>query len=141
MEKPDAENYKLFVDLLNWEPKTGDDFLSIETLGFGRSSHFASPNTAFPKHAHLKNVKAITVNKIHGNELSIAKAMDRFKPQIESMEGAAFFYACDQSSTDCIQIRAISNYVEARKHENSDRVVSLTNAPVNAEVVVTEFCF
>lgn len=105
----------------------GDDFLSIETLGFGKSCHFASPNTAFTKHAHLKEVKAITVNKIHGNELSIAKAMARFKPQIESMEGAAFFYACDQSGTDCIQIRAISNYVERRNRENWKIGLAISN--------------
>lgn len=96
----------------------GEDFLSIDVLGMGRSSHFSSSDSAFTRPADLKKVKAITVNKVHGNELSIAKAFARFKPQIESMEGAAFFYACDQSGTECIQIRSISNYVEKRNREN-----------------------
>ena len=33
---------------------------------------------------------AITVNTVHGNERSIAAVTARFKPQVESMEGAAF---------------------------------------------------
>ena len=35
-------------------------------------------------------VSGITVNTVHGNERSIAAVTERFKPQVESMEGAAF---------------------------------------------------
>jgi futalosine hydrolase len=38
--------------------------------------------------------------------------------QIESMEGAAFFYACRQAGVPCMQIRAVSNYVEKRNRDN-----------------------
>jgi futalosine hydrolase len=62
-------------------------------------------------------VKAITVNKVHGNENSISKIVAQFNPEIESMEGAAFFYACEQTKTCCMQIRAISNIVEKRNRE------------------------
>jgi futalosine hydrolase len=34
------------------------------------------------------------------------------------MEGAAFFYACQQVNARCIQIRAVSNYVEKRNRDN-----------------------
>jgi futalosine hydrolase len=34
------------------------------------------------------------------------------------MEGAAFFYVCEQTKTSCLQIRAISNVVERRNREN-----------------------
>jgi futalosine hydrolase len=96
----------------------GDDFLSIESLGLGKSTYFAKPNLLFPKSNNLTSVRGITVNTVHGNENSISKIKARFNPDIESMEGAAFFYACEQRNTACIQIRAISNVVERRNREN-----------------------
>jgi futalosine hydrolase len=66
----------------------------------------------------LKQVRAITVNKVHGNDDSIMKTSLLLSPQIESMEGAAFFYVCMKMNIPCIQIRAISNYVERRNREN-----------------------
>ena len=90
----------------------------MEILGLGKSTYLPKPNPLFTKHRNLQEVKAITVNKVHGNELSILKTIDRFNPEIESMEGAAFFYACEQANTSCIQIRAISNFVERRNRAN-----------------------
>ena len=97
--------------------ENGDEFLTIEALGLGRSTYFSKPNLLFPKLNNLMSVKAITVNKVHGNENSISKIVAQFNPDIESMEGAAFFYACEQTKTCCMQIRAISNIVEKRNRE------------------------
>jgi futalosine hydrolase len=102
-----------------------EDFLSLVDLGFGEITQYSHQsiqkgeqtnlNLAMPE--QIRKVKAITVNKVHGNEFSIAKTLSRFKAEVESMEGAAFFYACNQSQTPCIQLRAISNYVEPRDKE------------------------
>jgi len=63
----------------------------------------------------LPKVKGITVNTVHGNEQSIEKVIKLFHPDIESMEGAAVFYACNyKNKTPFAEIRAISNYVEIR---------------------------
>jgi len=43
---------------------------------------------------------------VHGNDDSIAAIVERLNPQLESMEGAAFFYACRELKVPCIQIRA-----------------------------------
>lgn len=104
----------------------GDEFLSLDKLGLGITSQTHRPHPGFLT-GGLKAVRAITVNKVHGNELSIAKALARFSPQIESMEGAAFFYACNQSDTRCIQLRAISNYVERRNREKWDIGLAVNN--------------
>lgn len=104
----------------------GDDFLSFDSLGLGLSSHSGFPSPGFSTEG-LREVIGITVNKIHGNELSIAKAMARFNPQTESMEGASFFYACDQFKLPCIQIRSISNYVERRNREKWDIQLAVEN--------------
>jgi futalosine hydrolase len=89
-----------------------DDFIAIDKLGFGESS-FEATYTLSPQF-NLKKVSAITVNTVHGNEVSIQKLSTRANAQLESMEGAAFFYACKQVGLACMQIRAVSNYVEKR---------------------------
>ncbi len=44
--------------------------------------------------ASLPAVSGITVNTVHGRDQSIAAVTARLAPQVESMEGAAFMYAC-----------------------------------------------
>ncbi|MFB9842000.1 futalosine hydrolase [Mucilaginibacter ginsenosidivorans] len=94
-----------------------ETFLSIEKLGFGEA-HF-KPSARLYDHGitHIRQVSAITVNTVHGNEASIKELACRIEPQLESMEGAAFFYACKQAGVPCIQIRAVSNYVEKRNRD------------------------
>lgn len=65
-----------------------------------------------------QNVSAITVNKVHGTEQSIKKIEAKYHPEIESMEGAAFLYTAKIMDIKCLQIRAISNYVEPRNKDN-----------------------
>lgn len=90
-----------------------NNFLTIDQLGFGTNTFNAT--YALPD---LQNVNAITVNKVHGNAESIAKTIEGFNPTVESMEGAAVFYACNLSQIACAQVRAISNYVEPRNRDN-----------------------
>jgi len=63
---------------------------------------------------NAKQVRGVTVNTTHGNEISIKKLCSRIQADIESMEGAAFLWACNQTKTKCVQIRSVSNYVEKR---------------------------
>ncbi|MEZ4894735.1 MAG: futalosine hydrolase [Saprospiraceae bacterium] len=73
------------------------------------------PNPYATQTSFLPNVSGITVNKVHGSKPSIDQlALDFPKAQVESMEGAAFFYACLQAHVPFVQIRSISNYVEPR---------------------------
>ena len=54
------------------------------------------------------------MSTVHGREQSIACVTERFSPQVESMEGAAFMYACLVHGLPFAQVRAISNVVERR---------------------------
>lgn len=90
------------------------DFLPIDQLGFGKSTFSAIPGVASTWYSKLKCVNGVTVNKVHGNEESICRLKERADVAVESMEGAAFYYACDAVSLPSIQVRAISNYVEKR---------------------------
>ena len=62
----------------------------------------------------LPAVHAVTVNTVHGEEHSIDAVVRRFQPQVESMEGAAFMYACLVQGVRFAQVRAVSNIVERR---------------------------
>ena|SRR5689334_23405089 len=100
----------------------GEQFLSVQQLGLlgadeapwsgGRLVNPHAPVNA--EIAGLPAVNGITVNTVHGNPRSIATAVDRFNPDVESMEGAAFMYACLTSGVRFAQIRAVSNMVEKR---------------------------
>ncbi len=66
----------------------------------------------------LPLVKGITVNRVHGNEESIAAFRKQYAADVESMEGAAFALTCLTAEVPYLQIRAISNYVESRNRAN-----------------------
>jgi futalosine hydrolase len=97
----------------------GEHFLTIEELRLPGEASFSNTNP--PSNAALSAlpaVTAITVNTVHGNAQSIAAAARRFRPQVESMEGAAFMCACLMSSVPFAQVRAVSNAVEPRDRES-----------------------
>jgi futalosine hydrolase len=84
--------------------------------------------------AGLPAVRGITVNTAHGNERSIAAVVERFSPQVESMEGAAFMYACLVHRVPFAQVRAVSNIVEKRNRAawQMDRAIdSLSTVAMN----------
>jgi len=95
----------------------GEEFLTIESMGFGESKFKSTAALSDYGSFDLKKCTAITVNTVHGHENSIKKLTGRIQPQLESMEGAAFFYACKQAGVPCLQIRAVSNYVEKRNRD------------------------
>lgn len=90
------------------------EFLSIDKLGFGKSTFNAINGFPADLVNKLRKVRGLTVNSVHGNDTSIAQAMKRHTAEVESMEGAAFYYVCEQMMLPCAQIRSISNYVERR---------------------------
>jgi len=100
----------------------GDRFLTIQDLGLVGSDEFPFENGRLvngrpPRNGVLTGLPTahgITVNTVHGNEPSISAAIERFKPQIESMEGAAFMYVCLDRALPFAQVRAVSNMVERR---------------------------
>jgi futalosine hydrolase len=63
---------------------------------------------------HLKPVNAITVNSATGSQPTIDKLLKKFNPDIETMEGATFFYICTGENLPFLALRSISNRVEPR---------------------------
>lgn len=101
------------------------NFLTVQDLELVDDNEFpftngrlvnATPPTSTTL-AALAAVAGITVNTVRGNEQSITAVKRRFRPQIESMEGAAFMYTCMIHRTPFAQIRAVSNLVEKRNRK------------------------
>lgn len=100
----------------------GPEFLAAHDMGLieadappltgGRLVNAYPPDSATLR--HLPQVRGITVNTVHGDETSIAAVRARLHPDVESMEGAAFMYACLTAGVPFAQVRAISNHVERR---------------------------
>jgi futalosine hydrolase len=101
--------------------ESADGFVPGENLRFTRMQDFPFKNGwlvpdmpfSFPK-INLKTVVAITSDTVHSGPASVKKLKSLFAPAIETMEGAAFFFAAMQCHVPCLQIRAISNRVEPR---------------------------
>ncbi len=63
---------------------------------------------------NIPNANGITVNRVTGCEHTIKINKELFEADVESMEGAAFFYATLLNNIDFYQLRAISNKVQKR---------------------------
>jgi futalosine hydrolase len=105
--------------------ESGAGFLSIHDLKLLEPDEFpftggalvnAAPPPIAPLSA-LRRVSGVTVNTVHGDDASIARVVARFAPDVESMEGAGFMYACLIHGVAFAQVRAISNVVERRNRE------------------------
>ena len=75
----------------------------------------------------LKPVRAITVNTATGSETTRGKLLKKFNPDIETMEGATFFYICSREDIPFLALRAISNKVESRNKNNWNIDLALHN--------------
>ena len=73
----------------------GSEFLTYDKLDLPGEYIFSNNiKDSYTSINQLKKVKGITVNTIHGNEISIAKVKQLYNPDVESMEGAAFYSSC-----------------------------------------------
>jgi len=84
----------------------------------------------------LRPVKAITVNTATGSEATIKRLSGKFDPDIETMEGAAFFYVCSREKIPFFAVRAVSNMVEIRNRDNWDIKLAIDNLSEKIEEIL-----
>lgn len=119
------------------------EFLTLFDSGFLYSDEFPFVNRMLkadklPYVPHLPRVKGITSNISHGRKSSISEMKNRFTAQVESMEGAAFFYVCRWMGVPCMQIRAVSNHVAPRDAAQWDIPLALDNLKNNMLQLLAE---
>jgi futalosine hydrolase len=113
----------------------GENFLTLSEAGLIKGDEFPFIDGIMNADAIycekmkgiLKPVKAITVNTGTGSEHTRSKLIKKFNPDIETMEGATFFYICCLESIPFLALRAISNKVELRNKRNWNIPLALNN--------------
>lgn len=70
-------------------------------------------------------VTAATVNMASGSQPVIDRIREAWNPDIETMEGAWFAYACSIMHIEWLSVRAVSNIVEPRNLKNWDIPLAL----------------
>ncbi len=113
----------------------GDRYLTLHEAGFTGANEFPyrdglliADNIYTGKLKNIvKPVKAITVNTATGSENTRMRLMNKFNPDIETMEGATFFYICSVEKVPFLAFRAVSNYVEPRNREKWNIPLALDN--------------
>lgn len=75
----------------------------------------------------IQRAVAVTVNSTSGTIERIEDMQNNFAPDIESMEGAAFFYVALLEGIPFLQLRAISNKVEPRDKNKWDIPLAIGN--------------
>jgi futalosine hydrolase len=113
----------------------GENFMTLFEAGLAGADDFPFRNGVIDSNPDycermkkiLKPVKAITVNTASGSEATINKLIKKFNPDIETMEGATFFYLCAREKIPFLAIRAISNRVEPRNKKNWNITLALNN--------------
>lgn len=106
-----AEDDKKFLSLSDLNLQSDDEFPYVG------GKLISSGGSDFTTLGSLKNCRGITVNLVHGNKASINAITKRLHPQVESMEGAGFYYACAIAGVPALQVRSVSNYVERRNRD------------------------
>lgn len=115
--------------------KKGTDFLTLAEMGLQEKNKFPFRNgwlhnSGAQRNGVLKELKkanAITVNTVHDGSKNIKKVLEKFNPDIETMEGAAFFYVCILEKIPCVQLRAVSNIVGVRDKRKWNIPLALKN--------------
>jgi futalosine hydrolase len=113
----------------------GENFLTLYEAGISKEDEFPFRGGVIDADAIwcekmkgiLKPVRAITVNTATGSEHTRNKLIKKFNPDIETMEGATFFYICCLERIPFLALRAISNKVELRNRGNWNIPLALNN--------------
>lgn len=121
----------------------GESFLTLHEAGIAGKDDFPFVNgfiNADSRYTEaikriLKPVRAITVNTATGSDSTRDKLVSKYDPDIETMEGAAFFYICARNKIPFIAARAVSNMVERRNRKNWNIPLAVGNLALKLEDV------
>ena len=92
-------------------------------------------NNFIIKSPHSK-LRGITVQTTSGSEKRIAEMIERYHPDVETMENAAFFYVCRKMQIPFASFRAISNKIEARNRKKWRIKEAIDNVNENLSALI-----
>jgi futalosine hydrolase len=123
-----------------------DRFMTLAEAGLNDPNEFPfndgiipADSTFLDKFSGIRKVRAITSGTSSGSHATIRRLVEKYNPDIESMEGASFFYICKRESIPFFALRAISNFIEPRKRENWNIGLALRNLSAKLEESLLNF--
>ncbi|MBC9930763.1 futalosine hydrolase [Chitinophaga qingshengii] len=121
----DQDQFKDLFDIHLWQPSqppfTGNALVNTFS--------------GLPYLPDLPKATSVSVNMVSGNIPTITRLESKYMPDVESMEGAAFHFACLSEKIPFLQLRCISNYVEIR--DKSKWNIPLAVKQLNEELIST----
>lgn len=128
----------VYADLGIFEQKK---LFTLFEKGFGDADATPFSNgflvNEFSETFSLPRVNAITVNTITDNVTQNELFLNKYSPDIESMEGAAFHYVCIAERVRFLQLRSISNYVGERDKTKWKMKEATQNLNENLHRIIT----
>ncbi|HYC41095.1 MAG TPA: futalosine hydrolase [Chitinophagaceae bacterium] len=88
---------------------------------------------AWLRRCGLSTVKAITLNQVSTERNTVGALKGRFRPAIETLEGAAFHYVALRERIPFLQLRAVSNFVGERNKRHWKLAGAINN--LNRELI------
>jgi futalosine hydrolase len=121
-----------------------DNFLTLSEAGLMKEDEFPFKSGSLQADNQyidllkpaMRAVSAITVNTATGSETTRIRLLKKFNPDIETMEGATFFYICIREKIPFLALRAISNRVEPRNRNNWRIQTALDNLSEKIKEVI-----
>ena len=80
-----------------------------------------------PLLSSIEEATSITLNTITGSNERKEQILQWYAPDIETMEGAAVAFVCQQKRINYVQLRGVSNYVEPRNTNNWNMPLAIKN--------------
>ena len=96
-----------------WKDLFKTKFIAPDDSPF-TNGRLVNKNLSVYNKLHLQEVTAITVNEVTTRTERINQLKSMYNPIIESMEGAALHYVCNELNIPYLQIRGLSNYIGER---------------------------
>jgi futalosine hydrolase len=126
---------------------TGKSFLTLAEAGLEdpdrfpfRGGRIIAENRFVKKALELlRPANAVTVNTATGRPDSIKMITERYHPDIETMEGAAFFYVCSKEKIPFLALRSVSNRVGPRDKDKWNIHLALDNLSEKLKEVLLLF--
>ncbi|HSR37659.1 MAG TPA: futalosine hydrolase [Phnomibacter sp.] len=91
-----------------------EKFLSLLSLGLTTDKEWMINQNSLLGKLKIPQVKSITINTITDYMPFVNALQQKWKADIESMEGAALHFVCAKKNVPYLQLRAISNFVGER---------------------------
>jgi len=105
-----------------------ENILNANTFPFVNGAlHAPTSLDCFPTGINFPMATGLTVQTVSGEQQQIEERRTRYAPDVETMEGAAFFYLCLQEKTPFVALRAISNMVAPRDKSTWNIPLALNN--------------